>query len=93
MEREARYYKKDDKAMKNAAEQVSAHPVTLVEISEEFKQRIIQGYGNNPRWVKIIRMVEDNAELHENVITLLYKLIRGLMYFDDPEQGKRLCIP
>jgi len=66
---------------------------TLVEMSDEFKGRVIQGYEDDPRWVRIKQMVEDNAHLRENAAALLYKMVKGMMYFDDPEQGKRLCIP
>ena len=75
------------------SEMVSAHPVTLVELSDEFKTRLIQGYSDDPRWTRIRDMVTANADLRENAAVIPYKMLQQLIYFDDVELGLRLCIP
>ena len=37
-------------------------------------------------------MIKENAKLEENVVTLLYKFVDNLLYFDDDERDFRLCI-
>ena len=37
-------------------------------------------------------IVKTNAELEDNVVKLLYKLINDLLYFNDSEKGIRLCV-
>ena len=72
---------------------MSAHPVTLVELSEVFKRRVVQGYTNDLRWIRIQKMLDTNDRLGENVADLPYKVVRRLIYFKDIELGLQLCIP
>ena len=69
------------------AESVSAHPVSLVELSEDFKRRVVEGYTNDLRWIWIRKMLDTNARLGENGADLPYKVIRELIYFKDVELG------
>ena len=94
IERDAYRYEDGD-ALANAQEVVSAHPVSLVEISEEFKARLMDGYREDPRWVRINELIERNERLRRdgNAADIPYRIIRNLIYFVDPEVGLRLCIP
>ena len=38
-------------------------------------------------------MIKNNDELGKNVITLPYRLIDDMLYFDDEKRSLRLCIP
>ena len=69
------------------AESVSAHPVILVELSEDFKRRVVQGYTNDPRWIQIRRIINTNSNLNENAADLPYKVIKELIYYKDIELG------
>ena len=87
-------YQDEEKAVQeHETETVSAHPITLVELSEDFKKRLIQGYTADPRWTRIHRMLDTNARLGENAADLPYKVVRELICFKDIELGLRLCIP
>ena len=83
----------DVAANKLIAESVSAHPVSLVQMSNAFKQRLVQGYTADPRWIRIQDIIERNRALGEDAADLPYKLLRGLIYYKDVEFGLRLCVP
>ena len=72
---------------------VQCYPVSLVEISPEFRQRLIDGYDTEPRWTRVRQMVRDNNALGDNAAKLPYRIINELLYFNDDERGLRLCIP
>ena len=93
LERDYNLYSEEGRAVEEAEEAVSAYPVTMVEMSEEFKERVKEGYKVDPRCIRLRAMIEENAGLRENAADIPYKLVRGLIYFKDPEQGMRLCIP
>ena len=87
-------YQDEEKAVQeHETETVSAHPITLVELSEDFKKQLIQGYTADPHWTQIHRMLDTNTRLGENTADLPYKVVRELIYFKDIELGLRLCIP
>lgn len=71
---------------------IDAFPVSLITVSEAFRRRLLEGY-KEPRWTRVIAMVKENDKLEENAAKLAYKLIDDLLYFDDDENGLRLCIP
>ena len=71
---------------------VQCFSVSLVEMSSEFRQRLLDGY-QEARWARIMKMVRDNDALEENRARLPYRIVDDLLYFDDDEKGLRLCIP
>ncbi len=71
---------------------VQCFPATLVEMSPEFRQRLLDGY-QEPRWQRVLKLLRDNELLGENAAKLPYRIINELLYFDDDERGLRLCIP
>lgn len=72
---------------------VRAFPVSLVEMSPEFRQRLIKGLVEEPRWAKVMSAVEKNETLGSNAAKLPYRIIDKILYFDDDEKGLRLCVP
>lgn len=65
----------------------------LVEMSPEFRQRVMDGYTTEARWQRISDMITRNDALDTNAAALPYTRIRGLIYYKDIEKGHRLCIP
>ena len=86
----SRDYKPSDESLD--ALTIQCFPVTMVEISQEFRQRLLDGY-QEPRWSRICKMIRDNEALGENAAKLPYKFVNELLYFNDDEKGLRLCIP
>lgn len=41
----------------NESLDVQAYPVSLVEISNKFKQRLLKGYKQEPRWTQIRQII------------------------------------
>ena len=67
--------------------------VTLVKMNDNFRQRLLDAYNQDPHWVRIRQMVEDNEELEHNAAALSYKMIRGLIYFNNVStMTLQLCI-
>ena len=71
---------------------VDAYPVSLIQVSDSFKQRVKNGYSE-PRWQRIRRIIEHNKALDENAAMLPYELIDGLLYCKGEYGNLRLCIP
>ena len=71
---------------------VRCFSVSLVEMNSDFRQRLLLGYQEEPKWERVMRMMLDNEALGENVIKLPYRVVDSLLYFDDDEKGLRLCI-
>ena len=71
---------------------VRCFPVSLVEVSTAFRQRLLEGY-QEPRWSRVLQMIKNNEALGENAAKLPYRIVDELLYFDDDEKGLRLCIP
>lgn len=72
---------------------VKCFPVSLVEMSQSFRERLIAGYQEEPRWSRVMDMVKQNKDLGENAAKLAYEVVGQVLYFRDDEQGLRLCIP
>ena len=81
-----------DESVLDALYETCGFPVSLVEVSEDFRRRLLDGYQNDKPWQRILQMVKDNDNLGDNAAKLPYKLIDGLLYFAD-EGRLRLCIP
>ena len=71
---------------------VRCFPISVVQMSPEFRQRILDRYAGS-RWERVINRVKENDKLdNDNATKLPYKLVDDLLYFDDEERGLRLCI-
>jgi len=66
---------------------------TLVKVSPELQQRLKNNYTKEPRWGRILKMLNNNNTLGLNAAKLPYELKDGLVYYKDIEKGPRLCIP
>ena len=84
---------KDHLRRQNVSPDGSAYPVAVVEISDDFKQRIRDAYNEDKKCQRLISMIEDNRRLLEDAARLPFKMKRQLLYFDDVELGHRLVIP
>ena len=71
---------------------VDSFSINVITVNEIFRNRVIKGYQNKSRWIKIVVIVKINTELEKNVVRLSYKFINDLLYFDDPKRGIRLCV-
>ena len=71
---------------------IDSFPISVISISEAFRNRVTKGYQDESRWIRIIIIVKANTELGDNAVRLLYKLINDLLYFDDVEIEMRLCV-
>ena len=82
-------------------DQGTAFHVTLVEMSESFKQRLVKEYKKDDQWSKLLTMLKRLAqgqppenEYQEKKIGLRFKLRGGLIYYTNFEDGReRLCVP
>ena len=77
---------------------VDAFSVSLIQVSKSFKERVKQGYQQDPRWQRIMATLLRNKELDNNTATLPYEFVDDLLYCKtDPssraESGLRLYIP
>ena len=94
----SRDYKPSDSSLDSLYADVSpivsvcCFPVSLVEMNDDFRQRLLRGY-QEPRWARVITMVKENGALGDDAADLAYKLVNDLLYFNDDERGLRLCIP
>ena len=73
--------------------------VTLVEMSDSFKQRLIKEYEKDEQWSKLLGMLQRLAkgeplEDEERKRGLRFKLREGLIYYTNFDDGReRLCVP
>ena len=72
---------------------VDSFPVSLITISEGFRKRLLDGYQQEPRWIKVMATVKANNDLGDNAAKLPYQIEDDLLYFNDPDKGLRLCLP
>ncbi len=75
---------------------------TLVEMNEDFKEKILDGYTQDPSWRRIVQQILDNEKLGDNAARLRFERDdpsertskRFLIYHTDKVTGhRRLCIP
>ena len=78
------------------------YSATLVQMSDEFRKKILDGYTKDPAWRRIIQQILDNEKLGDNAATLRFKRDdlaehtskSFLIYHTDRVTGhRRLCIP
>ena len=70
---------------------VHCYSVSLIELSPNFRRRILKGY-QKPRWTWVLQTVRDNEALGENAAKLSYRIVDKLLYFNNDEKGLRLCV-
>ena len=75
---------------------------TLVEMSEDFQKKILDGYAKDSSWRRIMQQIIDNEKLSENAANLRFERYdpskqgskEFLIYHNDRITGhRRLCIP
>ena len=67
---------------------------SLIEMSEDFKTRIKQGYSSDAPWTAVLETANCNAALRLNSAKLSFLVKEGLLYHVDQDQGlERICIP
>ena len=71
---------------------IDSFSVSVISVSEVFRNRVTKDYQNKSKWIRIIVIVKTNTELGDNAVRLLYKLINDLLYFDNVEIEMRLCV-
>ena len=81
----------------NAAErnallpEVFGYHATLVEMSDDFKKRLVEAYTKDKQWKKALEVLkEDNENLPEG---FRFRRREGLIYLTGEEGRERLCIP
>ena len=72
---------------------IDVFPVSLIQVSDSFKDRVKQGYDKEPRWQRIMATVVRNKDLGENAAKLPYEMVDGLLYCRTENGMRRLCIP
>ena len=80
-------------ALAATVQEIWANPTTLVELSNDFKEKLKTGYNNNPGWRHIRNIVTSNNGHEVNAAKLPYQIKNDLIYYKDPDLGDRLCIP
>ena len=72
-----------------------AHPtaITTVEMDNTFRRRVQDGYEQDGRWKRIKNILQDNESRGDNAMNLPFVIDMHLIYYEDPEWGRRLCIP
>ena len=68
---------------------------TIVQLSDVFKKRLTNGYNTDPRWRRILDILQTNKSLDdENATQLPFERdSEGLIYYNDPNHGRRICVP
>ena len=67
---------------------------SIVELSDNFKNRLIEGYDIDPEWKRILEVLKTNKNLpDQDASTLAFRRHDDeLIYYMDPELSPRLCI-
>ena len=73
--------------------EIYAHPATLVELSNKFKQKLVNSYNEVAGWKRVKNTITANNNLEANVATLLYQIFDVLIYYQDSDLRNRLCLP
>ena len=102
----SRLQARKDRAMTETEQEASAldalntyvYPVTThIELNESFKNRLQEGYTQDPRWDRIKDQLEVNELLGSNASHLPFLINNGLIYYQDTTdtttERRRLCIP
>ena len=87
----SRKYRPETDESLNILTTVHYFSINLVEMSSEFRQRLLNSY-QEPRWTRVLQIIRKNQIFDENVVKLLYRLIDEILYFDNNEKDLRLYI-
>lgn len=71
-------------------------PISLIQISPEFRSKIQEGYLQDPTWKSVLDTIKKNSLLGDNKADLPFKIRDGLLWkksSDDVNGCARLCIP
>lgn len=73
-------------------EEIPVHHMTLVEMDDDFKKRLIDSYSKDPQWRKILDLLKPDKELPAG---FRFRKHNDLIYNTtlDHEGKQRLCIP
>ena len=80
-------------ALAVASKEIWACPITLVELSNKFKKKLVDGYNEDPGWKQIKNTITANNNLEANAAILPYQIFDELIYYLDLDLGDCLCIP
>ena len=82
---------------------VGIYHTTLVEMSDDFKERLKQGYHEDVHWERLLGMLKPSAEAtnseaesatpERRIPGIPFALREGLIYHINGENRRRLCIP
>ncbi|SLM34971.1 transposon tf2-1 polyprotein [Lasallia pustulata] len=80
-------------------DEVFAFHVSLVELTESYRAKLVKAYNEDKQWSKIIGALRKHAESQkkekepEPPKNIQFRLIEGLVYYQELDGRRRLCIP
>ncbi|SLM33512.1 reverse partial [Lasallia pustulata] len=80
-------------------DEVFAFYVSLVELTESYRAKLVKAYNEDKQWSKIIGALRKHAESQkkekepEPPKNIQFRLIEGLVYYQELNGRRRLCIP
>ena len=80
-------------ALAATVQEIWANLATLVELSNNFKEKLKTGYKNNPGWKCVKNIVSRNHDLETNAAKLPYQIEDDLIYYKNSDLGDYPCIP
>lgn len=76
-----------------------AHTASLIEMSAEFRTKLIKGYEDDPIWKSTLATLSKNEKLGDNAAILPFKIVDGIIYSREDASGPygyepaRPCVP
>ena len=85
------------KTMKFLLKQFVCYHMTLIEMTNKFKERLKTTYSKNPHWNKILNMIKKTSKINDekntqNKSNLRFIYRRNFIYYIVDDDKKRLCI-
>ncbi|SLM36754.1 reverse partial [Lasallia pustulata] len=83
---------------KGTLDEVFAFHVSLVELTESYRAKLVKAYNEDKQWSKIIDALRKHAESQkkekepEPPKNIQFRLIEGLVYYQELDGRRRLCI-
>ena len=65
----------------------------MAKMSENFKQKLLNGYITDPVYICILETIKSNNVLREDIASLPFALQDNLIWHIDQDGFQRLCIP
>ena len=75
------------------AQEIWANPAMLVELNNNFKEKLNTGYKNNLSWKRVRNIVTSNNDFKANAAKFPYWVEDNLIYYKNPDLGNCMCIP